>query len=104
MKKLLSLVLAVLLLCGALPLAAHAATDVTASFTDANFRTAVLAALGKPPGGNRRFILVEMEDYAERITAERDLHYSLTILPQRNISVNHNPHPNTGKNGNFIIG
>jgi len=50
MKKILSLALAVLLLCGALPLTASAATDVTASFTDANFLAAIRTALRKDPG------------------------------------------------------
>ena len=44
--RLVAVVLASLLLCGALPVTANAATDVTAAFTDANFRAAVRTALG----------------------------------------------------------
>jgi len=49
---LLSFALVVLFLISALALVAHAATDVTANFTDANFRAVVCAALGKPPSGS----------------------------------------------------
>jgi adenine-specific DNA-methyltransferase len=41
------------------------------SFSDSGTTAHAVLNLNKADGGNRRFILVEMEDYAETITAER---------------------------------
>lgn len=41
------------------------------SFAGSGTTAQALLELNKSDGGNRKFILVEMEDYAERITAER---------------------------------
>jgi len=47
MRRILSVALAALLLCGVCALGPHAATDITEEFTDPNFLAAVYAAIGK---------------------------------------------------------
>ena len=41
------------------------------SFTGSGTAAHAVLALNKEDGGNRKFILVECEDYADKITAER---------------------------------
>jgi hypothetical protein len=47
LKRCLAVLLAALLLCGCFAVAASAATDITADFTDQNFRAAVYEIIGK---------------------------------------------------------
>ncbi|PWE31368.1 site-specific DNA-methyltransferase [Maritimibacter sp. 55A14] len=52
-------------------LAAHKASVVLDSFAGSGTTAHAVLEANKRDGGNRHFILVEMEDYADRLTAER---------------------------------
>lgn len=54
-----------------LDIAAHPQAIVLDSFSGSGSTAHAVLEANKQDGGNRRFILVEMEDYADRITAER---------------------------------
>ena len=63
---------AVTLITDLLRIGAPGADDIVLdSFAGSGTTAQAVLALNKEDGGNRRFILVECEDYADRITAER---------------------------------
>ena len=56
---------------GIISIFSHKDSIVLDSFSGSGTTTHAVLALNKEDGGNRRFILVECEDYADEITAER---------------------------------
>jgi Leucine-rich repeat (LRR) protein/fibronectin type 3 domain-containing protein len=82
-SKLLALFLAVALLVGALPLAALAATDITAQITDANLLQAIRDRLGKSAGDpvtdDDMASIIDLNAYNRGITSLAGLQYATSL-------------------------